>query len=67
MEELLLLGLIPINDVNNLKQIISIAENKYELSIKQGDQGLNIKESCLNLIATLLLIILNHNKFDELH
>lgn len=62
-----MLGLIPLNDINNLKQIIAIAENKYEFAIKLEKAGNNIKESCLNLIATLLLIILNHNKFNELY
>ena len=55
LEEYVLIGLISITELN---QVFSLIESKYALANQFGKcpESIQIKEACLNLTATILLI-----------
>ncbi len=65
VEEYFLLGFIPIKDLQNM---LSLVENKYTsaVNIDIVEFKVELKQACLNLVATLLLVVLNNQATEAL-
>jgi hypothetical protein len=65
VEEYFLLGFIPIKDLGNM---LALVENKYTyaVTIDSVEFKVELKQACLNLVATLLLVVMNNQSTEAL-
>ena len=65
IEEHLLMSIIQYQDYPN---IIKIIEDRFNIANKIGshDESFPIKTACMNLLSSMLLIVLNNKKFEDI-
>ncbi len=65
VEEYFLLGFIPIKDLENM---LALVENKYTFAVNLDivEFKVELKQACLNLVATLLLVVMNNQATEAL-
>ena len=65
LEEYILLNII---DYNQFPGIINLIELRIKLAQEMisHEIGITIMRSCLSLLTTIILIILNNNRFEDL-
>ena len=64
LEEYILLDFIPFNQINDVFKIIEDTYVEANL-IGNNERGIQIKESCLNVISSILLKFLELNLLDQ--